>query len=420
MIKTRIKLTKDVVAGLQPGPDGSRRDYYDSQLDNFGVRVSATSRKYFVMKLVGRKRVRVTIGSAQVISPDTARSKAKIEIGRLESGINPNDEKKSARIHQKTLQYYLNEYQQIRRIKPRTVDTYNSLFKCYLSDWLTRPITDIDKEMISKRHKEIAAGKFQDLARGKPRNMNAAADNCMRTLRAVINFAMDDLDELLPINPVTRLSRRKEWFGVPRRRRLIDNKDLAEWFKAVQDLKNNTHRDFLLFLLYTGLRLKEACRLAWSDVDLDKKSFLAPDTKTGVPLYLPMSGFIYNLLMERQKLPTGPFVFPGRGVECLVNPNKSITAVTAATGIKFSCHDLRRTFITVAESLDLSPYAIKALVNHKLPSTDVTGGYIIMTVERLLDPMQRIADFFDSMQLPARPAGRKAAASSLPAGQNPR
>ena len=54
-------------------------------------------------------------------------------------------------------------------------------------------------------------------------------------------------------------------------------------------------------------------------------------------------------------------------------------------------HDLRRTFITAAESLDISAYALKRLLNHKM-SNDVTAGYIINDVERLRKPMQLITD----------------------------
>ncbi len=62
-------------------------------------------------------------------------------------------------------------------------------------------------------------------------------------------------------------------------------------------------------------------------------------------------------------------------------------------GVSFIPHDLRGTYVTVAESLDVSPYAIKALVNHSLPSDDVTEGYIQINVERLRKPMQAITDY---------------------------
>lgn len=54
-------------------------------------------------------------------------------------------------------------------------------------------------------------------------------------------------------------------------------------------------------------------------------------------------------------------------------------------------HDLRRTFITVAESLDIPAYALKRMLNHKMQN-DVTAGYIIADAERLRKPMQQITD----------------------------
>ena len=54
-------------------------------------------------------------------------------------------------------------------------------------------------------------------------------------------------------------------------------------------------------------------------------------------------------------------------------------------------HDLRRTYVTVAENTDISALALKALVNHSL-GDDVTAGYVQMTVDRLRDPAQRVAD----------------------------
>jgi hypothetical protein len=53
---------------------------------------------------------------------------------------------------------------------------------------------------------------------------------------------------------------------------------------------------------------------------------------------------------------------------------------------------LRRTFITIAESLDIPAYALKRLLNHKM-NNDVTAGYIISDVERLRAPMQKVTDY---------------------------
>jgi len=74
-------------------------------------------------------------------------------------------------------------------------------------------------------------------------------------------------------------------------------------------------------------------------------------------------------------------------------PRKQMARVIQESGVHFTIHDLRRTFITVAESLDISAYALKRLLNHKM-SNDVTAGYIIKDAERLRAPMQKITDYF--------------------------
>ena len=66
--------------------------------------------------------------------------------------------------------------------------------------------------------------------------------------------------------------------------------------------------------------------------------------------------------------------------------------ITKASGVSFCIHDLRRTFATVAESLDIPAYALKRLLNHA-NGTDVTAGYIVANVERLREPMQKITDY---------------------------
>ena len=48
--------------------------------------------------------------------------------------------------------------------------------------------------------------------------------------------------------------------------------------------------------------------------------------------------------------------------------------------------------MTIAASLDISAYALKRLVNHKT-SHDVTGGYIVLGIEQLREPVQKIENY---------------------------
>jgi integrase len=87
------------------------------------------------------------------------------------------------------------------------------------------------------------------------------------------------------------------------------------------------------------------------------------------------------------------YVFPGTGVEgYIIEPRKVMEKITDLSGLTFTLHDLRRTFITIAESLDIPAYSLKRLLNHTTRQ-DVTAGYIVMDVERLRRPMQLITDY---------------------------
>jgi hypothetical protein len=153
-------------------------------------------------------------------------------------------------------------------------------------------------------------------------------------------------------------------------------------------------KDYLLLLLFTGLRREEGLSLAWSQVDLRAKTLTVPDPKNRQPHVLPLSDFLHDLLAQSDLERTdSAFVFPGGGVKGYLNePRKQMQKVIEEPNIAFTLHDLRRTFITVAESLDISAYALKRLANHKM-ANDVTAGYIISDVQRLREPMRRITDF---------------------------
>ena len=150
-------------------------------------------------------------------------------------------------------------------------------------------------------------------------------------------------------------------------------------------------KDYLKVLLFLGIRKQEGMKLRWDQVDLKAKTLTIIDTKNRNPLILPLGQFILKLLKDRKQDATdSPFVFPGTGKTGHLVESKYYTAqVTKESGVKFCLHDLRRVFINAAESLDVSIFAVKQLVNHS-NGGDVTGGYLVPDPERLRKPMERI------------------------------
>lgn len=117
-----------------------------------------------------------------------------------------------------------------------------------------------------------------------------------------------------------------------------------------------------------------------------------PDPKNRQAHTLPLSDYLASLLDRRKEEASGSFVFPGTGAGgYLIQPMRQMAKVTKVSGVSFNLHDLRRTFATTAESLDVSHYALKRLLNHK-SGADVTSDYVVFEVERLRGPMQAITD----------------------------
>ena len=234
--------------------------------------------------------------------------------------------------------------------------------------------------MVEQRHREIGE------QIGK-----ATANAVMRILRLLYNYAAERTPTL-PQNPTRRLKR--QWFKVPRRQRLVKADDLKRFYRAVMELENTIARDYILLLLFTGLRRGEAASLTWVDVDFAAKLIRIPaeETKPKRKLDLPMTDFVYKMLKARRVVGDAGWVFPANSSSGHISePKFPLGIVAEKTGITISVHDLRRTYITAAESTNMSFLAQNALVNHSVGS-GTNAGYVIMTIDRLREPAQLVAD----------------------------
>ena len=387
------KITKSYVDKLST-PENGQAFIRDTELKGFAVRVTSSGAKSFILeKRIDGKVKRLTLGRYPELTVEQARKEAHKLLGHIAVGRNPAAEKKQKVLQGTTLKQAFDDFLKTRKnLKERTLYDYRRLTKVAFADWQDKAMIDISKDMISKRHNKIGS------ERGE-----AYANLAMRFLRALFNFAIAQYEDgngksILQENPVMRLTQTRAWYRVDRRQTVIKPHQLAQWYQAVMSLQQDQISsqsvlvaDYLLFLLFTGLRRPEAATLTWLAIDLDDRSFTLTDTKNHQPLTLPLTDFIYELLENRRTVTNSDYVFAGDGKSgYLIEPRRQVQKVIQSSGVSFTLHDLRRTFITIAESIDISAYALKRLVNHKM-SNDVTAGYIVSDVERLRKPMQQIS-----------------------------
>ncbi len=374
-----LRLTRRAIDEI-PYAQSGQVFYRDTLLTGFGLRVGTQSKIFFAEGRVNGKTRRATIGRADIFAPETARKKALILLGEMSEGRDPNAAKKQEVATKITLADAFDNFFAARsHLSKHTVENYSRSARLYFKAWRRKPVSEITRQMVLKRHQELSSEV------GK-----TSANNAMRHLRSVYNFTAASHDQLPP-NPVTVLTQARAWHREQRRQTLVSAHDLPHWWRAVEAEPEHS-RDFLRMAILTGLRRSELMGLRWENVDLDAKTLHLPKTKNGDPLTLPVSTFLLALLSDRlERANESPFVFPGPGRDGHLTETKRFLArVSANSGVSFTLHDLRRTFITVAESLDVPYYALKRLLNHRA-NGDVTGGYIVVNAERLRGPVEQVA-----------------------------
>jgi integrase len=411
------RLTKSSIHTLEGPRRGNQVLHQDREQDGLAVRVTANGARSFVVdRNTSRGRVRITLGPAgtDALTVPQAREKARIAIGLIGQGYTREQiEERLARAEDRvppsamTLDQVLDRYLKRRKHKlaERTRRDYRNLMDTHLADWKDRPIELLDDEAVIAKFHSIESP--------------SRANYSMRLLRALFRSAQKIKDDegrpIINENPVSALTDEGLWHETPPRREVIKLHQFPAWWKAVAELARGDEvtrgadgrfaegtaspngrpdvvADYLFFLVLTGLRRGEAARLKWSNVDMKGRTLAVVQTKNRQPHALPMSDYLLELLQRRQETRAGEFVFPGRK-GALAEPKKQIEKVVAASGVPFSCHTLRRTFATIAESLDIPYFALKRLLNHKTKGDVTAEHYTVITVERLREPMQKVTDF---------------------------
>ena len=378
-----VKLNDAMIRRL-PVPESGQVLYRDTQLAGLVVRIMPTGKRSFVVdKWNAGKVTRITLGDVRYLTTHEARDLARVQLGKIASGIDPVQEKKTVAILGATLSDVLDNYIETRKnLSERTEYDYRRLLSCYLVDWKDKPLLALDRDAVEKLHGEIGE------------RSRAQANYAMRLVRALFNFAQERYPELgITESPTRRLSSVKAWYRVDRKQTYIKAHQLGDWWRATEQINDNS-RDYFRVLLLTGLRKNEAAALKLSDIDAKGKTLTAI-RKGNSEHCLPMGAYLGKLIADRMKqTDDSEFLFPSWGkTGRITEAHKAVAKVAEISGVPFALHDLRRTFATIAESLDISTYAVKRLLNHSVDQSDVTSGYIVTDVERLRKPMQQIEDF---------------------------
>jgi integrase len=383
----KINFTQDRIKNLLAPTDKEREDYHDTGCPKLICRVSKTGNKTFAVlkKTSDGSTRRVTLGRFPDLTVAEARKMTQAALTFLAQGINPTEEKRKQRVRSMTLEELLERYLKDKSdLREASVIDYRKKLNQGFSDWMNKPINEITRDMVLARRKQIEGGR----------------DNKLRVLRLLMRYAVVTL-KALEENPVDVLRDGSLWAKPKRKKRMIPSDNLRDWYNAVLDLKNEKAKVYLLLLLHTGLRDQDIRYLEWTDIDFKSDSLTARDTKNHTDFKTYIAPQLKPYLRSLQQL-TGDsrFLFPGETKDGVMDiPRKPIAQVKAKTGIDFSSHDLKRTFLTIGEAAMIPFSLLKTLANHKTDG-DVTAGYINTEANTMRQAIKKIADYIQQHTTP--------------------
>ena len=353
------RLTDKMIGRIPAAAPGRRAEYGDAVVPGLSLRVTDRGHKSFCLyyyNLQNRHR-RFTIGIWPDTPLSTAREKARIARRQVAAGKDPAIETRRAtrQLVNGAIDLFIDRHVK-RNNRPSTArETIRKLNGYILPAWDARPIASIDRRDVAKLIQSIAD-------QGAP----VMADRVLATVSKFFNWALvqPEYIDLLKANPVVR---NMSPVKVCKRDRVLSLSEIRQLW-SVTDKTGYPFGAFTRLLLLTGQRRGEVAGVRWSQLDLETATWHLPatSTKTGRSHDVPLSMVACDLLAGLPRY-EGDYVFTTRGGQVPVSgfskAKKCLDAhLPQFEGWRF--HDLRRTFATQLEDLNVTRPVIASLLNH--------------------------------------------------------
>ena len=400
------RISKTTVEAIPRPPSGERAVLWDTELKGFGVRVTASGKRTYVLRYrMGGRAVpqrSFTIGThGSPWTAEQARRRAFDILSKIRNGVDPllerekatleeatGKEAKSKRLFELLVERWLNAH--VRGQLRSQKDIEGVVTRDLLPAFQGLSIDEITKEMVGEAIDSIG------------RRSKAAANKAHKWLRQMFNWLIEK--GIIDRSPLDRTSRP---FEEPSRDRVLGLLELMVVWTAAGQLPA-PFGDFYRGLMLLGQRLREISNAPWDEIDLEDGEWLIPGprTKGGRPHLVPLSDEACSLLeglAQGDEKPIGP-VFTTDGkvgvagfskmkealdleIEKLLEAQPEVHALLGGTFKPWVAHDLRRSLATGCQAMDIPMVVTEAVLSHV---SGQRGG--IRKVYQLYDYFEEKAD----------------------------
>lgn len=336
--------------------DGKKKtDYWDTMTTGFLLECRAGGGKTYALRYIddgGRQRQH-KIGRFEDISFDQARKMAKRLRAEVVMGGNPA----------------------ARKAEKKAVPTYAELAAEHLAHAHTYQKQPYNTHLVMKNHLLPRWGKMrldeitsQDIAKWFAEKAAAGlAPATVDKLRTVLGRSFELARQWkLPgvaANPVRDVPRRKYSNA---RERYLSAGEVKRLFRALDKSEGPQLKNIVSLLLLTGARKTELLTAKWEQIDLERRTWLIPTTKTGKPRYVPLSQSAIDTIEALPRWDGCPWLLPNpKTLKPYTDIKRSWDKARDAAGLyDLRIHDLRHSAASFMINAGIDLYAVGRVLGH--------------------------------------------------------
>lgn len=350
-----VKLDSTFCLTARCKPGKGKTVYRDKSITGFAleVRQSGGATYYFIYQDPYGKLQTTKIARYGDITFDQAKKIAKRRLSEVTLGGDPAAKKKE----KKSIPTYASlaaQHVEYAKTYQRCPSNTESVLRCHvLPRWGKQRLNEITTQDIAKWFAEKIA---QGLA---PATIEKIRVVFSRSFELGRQWNISGADQ----NPVRNVPRRRFKNA---RTKYLSTDDARRLLKAAGESANPQLQNIIGLLLLTGARKTELLRAQWQHIDLERKSWHIPTTKTGVPRYVPLSQAALDIINELPRWDGCPWLLPNpltrKPYADLKRPWD--TARDAAGLADFHLHDLRHSAASFMINAGIDLYAVGRILGH--------------------------------------------------------
>ena len=350
----RIQLTAASCADAACRYGKKKTDYWDTIVPGFTLEVRSSGGKTYYLRYTdphGKQR-QIKIGKFEAVKFRAAKEKARKLRSEVELNGNPaerKEKKKATPTYAALAQQHIDHAKTYQKRPENTEAVINIQL---LPKWGKLRLDEITQQEISK----WLAEKRKTL---KPATVEKLRMMLGRSFELGRQWNIPGAE----INPVRAVPRFK--FDNARDRYLT-KEEAQRLLKACKRSSNPQLWSIVSLLLYTGARKSELLNAKWEHVDLEHRSWLIPDSKTGKARRVPLASAAVEVLNGLVEISGCPWLLPNPETR---KPYNSIKRAwdTARTEAKLSglrIHDLRHSAASFMANAGTDLFAIGRILGH--------------------------------------------------------